>query len=389
MSEFRGDGRDPVDLLRALIRTPSVNPSLEAGGAGESAMAALCSGWLAEWGFDVETVATDPARPSVIARHGDGGPTLILNGHLDTVGVAGMTTAPFDAHLENGRMTGRGACDMKGGLASLLAASRTLAESGHAGTLIVALSADEEHASIGMEQLVAEGLWADAAIVCEPTSLAVMPAHKGFVWVDAEFTGRAAHGSRPDVGIDAIRHAAAFLSELDALDADLRARPPHPLLGLGSIHAGTIEGGTAPSVYPERCRVSLERRTLPGESAKRVMAELERAVERARALHPDLQVELTATLERPGTEVDEDSRLVQGLLEAMRGEGLEPLIEPMTAWVDAAWLNEVGVPAVCFGPGSIAQAHSADEWVPVDEVRTCAAVLETFARAFLSGGHPG
>lgn len=387
MPEFRGVGdADPGGLLQALVATPSVNPSLEAGGAGEGAIAALCADWLGRWGFDVDVLEATPGRPSVVARHGGGAPTLLLNGHLDTVGVAGMTGPPFDGARQEGVIRGRGACDMKGGVASLLAAARALARSGHEGTLAVALTADEEHASLGMAHLVARGLEADAAVVCEPTSLAVMPAHKGFVWVDVAVGGRAAHGSRPEVGIDAIRRAARFLVELDVLDAELASRRPHALLGHGSIHAGTIAGGAAPSVYPERCTVSLERRTLPGETAQCVLEELQAAAERTRTHHPDLDLDLTVTLERPGTEVADDHPLVAGLLEATRACGREPRVAAMTAWVDAAYLNEAGIPAVCFGPGSIEHAHAADEWVRVDEVEHGAAILERFARTFFSGG---
>ncbi len=385
MSKIRGshDG-DAIELLHALIETPSVNPSLEPGGQGEADIADLCGGWLHHWGFEVEVVGAEGGRPSVIARHGSGAPTLLYNGHLDTVGVAGMTVPAFRSVALDGHITGRGACDMKGGVAALLAAARALAVEGHEGTLVVALTADEEHASIGMQAAVDGGLRADAAVVCEPTGLAVMPAHKGFVWVEARFTGRAAHGSRPEVGIDAIRHAAALLAELDHLEADLASRPPHPLLGSGSIHAGTIEGGTAASVYPERCVLLLERRTLPGETAERVTAELEAAVGRARSIRPDMRVELQVILDRPGTEVARDHPLVVGLLAAAGRLDVGAGVAGMTAWVDAAWLNDVGVPAVCFGPGSIEQAHSADEWVEADQVRRCAAVLEDFGRTFLS-----
>lgn len=384
MSKIRGSHEvDVVGLLHALIETPSVNPSLETGGQGEAEIAGLCGDWLRRWGFEVEVVG-EGSRPSVIARHGAGSPTLLYNGHLDTVGVADMTVPPFRSVARDGHISGRGACDMKGGVAALLAAARTLAEEGHGGTLVVALTADEEHASLGMQTALDRGLRADAAVVCEPTGLAVMPAHKGFVWVEARFTGRAAHGSRPEVGIDAIRHAAAFLGELDHLEADLAARTPHELLGLGSIHAGTIEGGTAASVYPERCVLLLERRTLPGDTAERVTAELEEAVDRARSTRPDLRVELTTLLDRPGTEVARDHPLVEGLLASARRVGVPAGVAGMTAWVDAAWLNGVGIPAVCYGPGSIEQAHSADEWVEADQVRRCAAVLEDFGRTFLS-----
>ncbi|NNK62154.1 MAG: ArgE/DapE family deacylase [Gemmatimonadetes bacterium] len=384
MPEIRGfEGGDAVDLLRELVRTPSVNPQLEADGAGEADIARLTARWLSGWGFEVEWREPEPGRPSVLARHGSGGPTLLLNGHLDTVGVAGMTVAPFDAYEADGRLHGRGACDMKAGVAALLAAARDLVRRGHRGTLVVALTADEEHASLGMADCVAAGLRADAAVVCEPTSLAVMPAHKGFVWIDAEVRGRAAHGSRPEVGIDAIRNAARYLVALDALDEALRADEPHPLLGHGSWHAGTITGGAAASVYPERCSVSLERRTLPGETAADVVSEFRAVAADLRVRAPDSDVRIEVSLERPGTEVSSDHPLVTGLLEAARAEGVDPRVEAMTAWVDAAFLNEAGTPAVCFGPGSIEQAHSADEWVETREVTRCAAILERFAAAFL------
>lgn len=385
MPEFRGsaEGGAVIELLRTLVATPSVNPSLEDEGQGESAVAELCADWLGAWGFSVET-HTAEGRPSVVARHGAGGPVLLFNGHLDTVGVAEMTVPPFGAELRDGRLIGRGSCDMKGGVASLLAAARDLVREGHGGTLVVALTADEEHASIGMFDLVERGLRADAAIVCEPTGLAIMPAHKGFVWVEVTVLGRAAHGSRPEIGIDAVRRMGRFLAEIDGLETTLQSRPPHPLLGTGSIHAGPISGGSAPSVYPDRCVVVVERRTLPGEGGAEVLAEIESVAARVRALHPDLRLEARVVMERPGTEVDGRDPLVTGLATALTECG-EPLrVEAMTAWVDGALLNESGTPAVCFGPGSIAQAHSADEWVSVDEVERCAAVLTAFGRRYLS-----
>jgi acetylornithine deacetylase len=207
-----------------------------------------------------------------------------------------------------------------------------------------------------------------------------MPAHKGFVWVRATFQGRAAHGSRPDLGVDAIRHAALFLAALDEYAAELRTRPPHPLLRHGSLHAGTIRGGSAESVYPESCELVLERRTMPGESPRDVLAELQAVLDRVAGREPDMAGSLEVTLERPGTEVATDSTLVSGLLAAGAAHGLAPRIEGMTAWVDGALLNEAGIPAVCFGPGDMAQAHTADEWIEVSEIEVCASVLETFAR---------
>jgi len=377
---------DPLAIARLLVATPSVNPSLEPGGAGEGAISEVVADLLEGWGLSVAMPEVAPGRCNVVATLEGSGPTLLLNGHLDTVGVSGMTVAPFDAEIVASRLVGRGACDMKGGVASLLAATARLAAGGDRPSLVVALTADEEAASLGMEALVRSGLWADLAVVCEPTSLAVMPAHKGFVWLKAAFRGRAAHGSRPDLGVDAIRHAALFVVALDRYTAELRSRAPHPLLGHGSVHAGTIAGGSAASVYPDHCEVQLECRTMPGTDPEEVLAELGRLADELALREPALDVDLETVLARPGTEVDAESTLVRGLLKAGREHGVNPRVEGMTAWVDAALLNESGIPAVCYGPGSIEQAHTADEWIETGEIVTCAAVLETFARGLAKGG---
>lgn len=374
---------DPLALARALVAVPSVNPTLAPGGAGEADVAALCAGWLEGWGLPVEVVEVAPGRTNVVARLDGDGPTLLLNGHLDTVGVEGMTVDPFAAEVRGGRLVGRGSCDMKGGLAALLAAAARLARSGPRPNLVVALTADEEHASLGMDALVSSGVRADMAVVCEPTSLAVMPAHKGFVWVEALFRGRAAHGSRPDLGVDAIRHAALFLAALDAYAAELAAAPAHPLLGHGSFHAGTVQGGTAESVYPDACRLLLERRTLPGEDPAAVMRDFQQVLDAVGGRERHWDASLTMTLARPGTEVPRESDLVEGLLGASERAGARPDVRGMSAWVDAAFLNEAGIPAVCFGPGDIGQAHTADEWIEVEEIVVCADALERFARGLV------
>jgi len=347
-------------------------------------MAAVTAELLEGWGFETTVHEVAPGRPNVVARLAGRGPTLLLNGHLDTVGVDGMTIEPFGAELVDGRLTGRGSCDMKGGVAALMTAARRLADSGSCPNLVVALTADEEHASVGMAGLVDSGVTADLAVVCEPTSLRVMPAHKGFVWIRARFEGRAAHGSRPEVGVDAIRHAGLYLAALDGYAAELQARPDHPLLGHGSFHAGTISGGTAESVYPDRCELLLERRTMPGVPVDAVMADFERFLSGLSDKESSLNASLECTLARPGTEVSTDSVLVQGLLAAAAEMGAPEHIEGMTAWVDAAFLNEAGIPSVCYGPGSIEQAHTADEWIGVGEIAVCTDVLERFARSLVT-----
>lgn len=375
---------DAVALARVLVATPSVNPTLAPGGAGEAEVAGVCAAWLEAWGLETRIDEVAPGRCNVVATLEGEGPTLLLNGHLDTVGVEGMTVPPFGAVLEDGRLLGRGGCDMKGGVAALLAAAARMAKEGPRPRVVVALTADEEHASLGMAALVRSGITADLAVVCEPTSLTVMPAHKGFVWVRVTFRGRAAHGSRPELGVDAIRHAALYLAALDGYATELRSRSAHPLLGHGSFHAGTIHGGTAESVYPDRCELLLERRTMPGEAPEAVVAEFRKVLDAVAAREPTMDATLELTLERPGTEVAESSRLVQGLLEAGEACGVPRRVEGMTAWVDAAFLNEAGVPAVCYGPGDIGQAHSADEWIEIREIEVCADVLERFARGLVT-----
>lgn len=386
-------------MTQALVRTPSVNPEIEEGGAGEEEVARLAAGWLAGWGYDTATTEVAPGRFNVVAQRGVGAdrtagsgpgtagqrPVLLLNGHLDTVGVAGMDR-PFSGRIEADRLHGRGAADMKAGVACVLAVARELAGEPTPGELIVALTADEEHASLGMQALASSGLRADGAVVCEPTGLAVMPAHKGFLWVEAQVAGRAAHGSRPDVGVDAIARAGHLLTALEDEDRRLRCETSHPLLGPASVHAGTISGGSAPSVYPSRCDLVLERRTLPHETEDEVMAEMEAMAAQAKRACPDLDARLAPRLFRAGTEVPADSPLVEGLRRACRQEGLPGAVAGMSAWVDACFLNQSGIPAVCFGPGSIAQAHTDDEWVSVPEVLACARALARFARDFLRPG---
>lgn len=376
---------DALTLARALVATPSVNPALDPSGTGEEDAARLAAAWLRSWGFEVELVDAAPGRPNVLARlrHGDGR-SLILNGHLDTVGVEGMAVEPFDAVLRDGRLWGRGSADMKGGVAAALAAARDAARNGVQGTLIVALTADEEEEGRGARRLVEEGLRADAAIVCEPTSLDIMPAHKGFTWMRLEFRGRAAHGSRPDRGVDAIRHAGMFLSRLDALESTLAERQRHPLLGLGSVHAGTIRGGTAPSVYPESCTLTLERRTLPGETMEAFRTEVEYVLGELRSDIPLLEASLEITLHRNGSEVPADHELVRQLSSAARAAGMDPGIAGMTAWVEAVVFNESGTPAVCFGPGSISDAHSPEESVAVDEIEAAHRTLTGLVQTFLA-----
>jgi acetylornithine deacetylase len=301
----------------------------------------------------------------------------MLVAHTDTVGVAGMT-APHEPHIDDGRLHGRGAYDMKGGLAAcMLAAAAAAAASGDlAGDVLVAAVSDEEHSSLGV-QSVLERCHADACVVTEPTSLSVCVAHKGFAWWRITAHGRAAHGSRPDLGGDAIVRMAPVLTALADLDRDLHGRT-HPLVGRASVHASLIEGGQELSSYPERCVLEVERRTLPGESRDAVAAELRGLLD---AGEPGA-LEGEVTLVREPFEVGDDEAIVALVREQAAGVlGREPEIVGHAAWMDAAFTQAAGIPTVVFGPHGEG-AHAVEEWVDVASVEACARTLTATAAVF-------
>jgi len=374
-----GDARA---LARALVRVDSRNPALSPGGVGEAAAVALLREVLDDWGFRTETHDAAPGRPNLLARIGDArnGRTLMLSGHADVVGIEGMTHAPFDGEERDGRLYGRGAADMKGGIGAMCAAAWRAARERVAGEIIVAVTADEEYESVGTRAMLERGVRADAAIVGEPTGLDVMPAHRGFVWIEVVVAGRAAHGSRWEIGVDAIRHAGLLLAELDRVDAEDLPRRSHPLLGRASMHASTIEGGLGMSTYPDRCVLRLERRTLPGENGSDVVDEVRRACEAVRAARPSFDAELKLLMAQGPSDVATDAPVVRSLEESLRERGEPVRVSGMSAWTDAALLNAAGIPAICFGPGDISLAHAAEEYIPLPEIDRAASVLTVLAR---------
>ncbi|MFN9215908.1 MAG: ArgE/DapE family deacylase [Gemmatimonadota bacterium] len=374
---------DALALTSALVAVDSRNPSLVPGGPGEGEAALLLADVLSRWGFSVAVHEAGPGRPNVVARVGrGGGRSLMFNGHLDVVGIEGMQHAPFDPVIRDGRLYGRGSCDMKAGVAAMCAAAWRAARDGLRGEVIVAAVCDEEFDSLGTRALVAAGARADAAVVTEPTRLAINPAHRGFVWHELAFRGRAAHGSRYDLGIDAIRHAGLVIAELDRLERDELPQRTHPLLGRGSLHLSRISGGEGWSTYPAQCTLGLERRTLPGDSVATVRRELDAAFSAVRAREPQLDVAVTGVAEQAPSDVPVDAPIVRALSEALGAAGRPATIEGMSAWTDCALLNAAGVPAVCFGPGDITLAHAAEEYVPVHDIAVATDVLARLATAW-------
>ena len=337
-------------------------------------MPAFVADWLREAGLEVEMDEAAPGRPSVvaIARGTGGGRSLMLNGHIDTVGVEGMER-PFEPEVRDGRLHGRGGYDMKAGVAACMLAGARLATEELAGDVIVTAVADEEYASIGTQSVLKR--WhADAAIVTEPTSLRVCVAHKGFVWAEIETSGRAAHGSRPAEGVDAITRMAPALARLAELQAALDERPGHQLVGPGSVHASLIEGGQELSSYPARCVLSLERRTEPSESADDFRRECEALVEGIEG------AEIRMGLVRPPFSVDPEADVVRAVTRAAAAVTGRPAeVYGETYWMDAALIQAAGIPTVVFGPGGEG-AHAVDEWVDLASVEACADGLVAAAR---------
>ena len=374
---------DAVALTRALVKIDSRNPTLSADGPGERDAALALGKILEDWGFSVSISDSSPGRPNLVARLGPAdSPAMMLAGHLDTVGVEGMTHDPFSADMNGGRIYGRGSCDMKSGVAAMcVGALRAYRLAGNSPKrqIVIAAVADEEYESLGMRALLDSGIRAECAVLTEPTKLAICPAHRGFVWIEIAFTGRAAHGSRYDVGIDAIRHAGLLLAELDALEAGPLHTRSHTLLGRPSLHASTIVGGIGMSTYPDRCILRIERRTIPGESEQTAVDEVTSALERVRARRPRIEASVKLIAAQQPSDVAPDALVVRMLETALKAEAMPAKIEGLSAWTDAALLNAAGISAVCFGPGDIALAHAAEEFVPVDEIEKATTVLQRVA----------
>ncbi|NNN30684.1 ArgE/DapE family deacylase [Streptomyces sp. S3(2020)] len=377
---------DPTGLLARLIAIDSVNPDLVPGGAGETVVVDLCSQWLTARGFEVHRLEKRPGRPSLVAvaRGTGGGRSLMLNGHLDTVSLADYDGDPLHPRIHDGRMYGRGTFDMKGGIAAMMvAAARATADGPLRGDVILACVADEEHGSFGTEEVL-ESFTADAAIVTEPSHLEVTLAHKGFVWFDVEIEGRAAHGSRPDLGIDAIAKAGHFLVALEALGRRLAQGRAHPLLGSGTVHASVIHGGEEASTYPASCRITLERRTVPGENADSVERELAAVLDELSDRVPDFRSRLTRGLHREPFEADTEAPIVRTLTHhAEQALGHPPVVRAEPFWTDCALLDRAGIPCLLFGVDGEG-AHAATEYVDLASLDRLTGILTATITDFCS-----
>jgi acetylornithine deacetylase len=363
--------------LVRLVQINSVNPTLAPGAPGEAEIAKFIASSLASFGLKIESFEPEPGRISVVGTlHGSGGGrSLMLNAHCDTVDIAGMAE-PFSGAIREGKLYGRGAFDMKGSLAACMAAAKALADSGapRRGDVLVAAVADEEYGSLGTSDLIRH-IKVDGAIVTEPTALDVCLAHKGYLWIEVEIAGRAAHGSKFNLGVDANMKMGAFLHELAILERDLRGRPPHPLVGPPSLHAAMLSGGSGLSTYAAQSTVKIERRTIPGETEAQAVGEIQSIVDKLSALDPDFHAEARAFFVRDPFEVSPQAAIVKAVDDAAgKVLGRRAAHIGDTPWMDAALLQAAGIETVVFGATG-AGAHADVEWVEVASVEKLAEIL--------------
>jgi len=374
-----------TSTLSALVQTKSINPAFADGDpSDEREIATRVGDIMRALGMEVSEYEPEPGRVSVVGRlHGSGGGrSLLLYGHIDTVGVTAMPE-PFSGAVRDGKLYGRGAYDMKGGVTACLAAVKALRDTGATlrGDVLVACVADEEVASIGMADVLRH-VRADAAIVTEATELRVCLAHRGFSWIEVETLGVAAHGSRFDLGVDANMRMGRFLARLDTLEQELRARPRHTLVGPPSLHAAVLRGGTGISTYADHCRLEIERRTVPGETEEQVLTEIRALTDALAAEDETFRATVRPMLTRDSFEVDRDAPIVHAVLDAATAVlGAQPEVIGEPYWMDAALLSSAGIDTVVIGPVG-AGAHALEEWVSVDSVVKLTEILAHAARQF-------
>ncbi|MFA5552794.1 MAG: M20/M25/M40 family metallo-hydrolase [Trueperaceae bacterium] len=373
-------------LIADLVRIDSVNPSLDPDHAGEARIARFVAEWAEARGLTVEWLEGTPGRPSVVvtAKGSGGGANLLLNGHLDTVGVKGMDD-PFHPNVHEGRMYGRGVFDMKASLAACLLTVAEASTLGLTGDVIFTAVADEEEGSVGTEETLAylqhTGKPVAAAIVTEPSELQIQVAHRGFAVMEVGFEGKASHTAKPAAGVNALTHMGRLLHAVERQAAHVNSGQPHPLLGHGSLLPVLAQGGQELYTTPASATLTLERRTVPGESQELARAEINGLLTELTAADPSVKARVRTLLAREPFEVDTGSSIVRAVAEAARAvTGAEAPLVGAPYWTDAALVAAAGIPTVLYGPrgGGI---HQSVEWVELDSVETVRQVLVRTARA--------
>lgn len=380
------EGNDPVALAQTLVQIDSSSSTISTiPGPGETNIAHYVVAWLEYRGIENHWIEPTKGHPSVVAvvRGTGGGKTLLFNGHLDTVTLETYQDGPLSGNISNGKLYGRGSADMKGGLAAAMIALSNAKKMGLRGDVILTAVADEEGYSVGTSDVLAAGWRADAALINEPTNLEILHVHKGFALLEVNIHGVAAHGSRPDLGIDAIAKAGYFLAKLDKFAQKLqRGQAGNPLIGPGSIHASIIKGGEEVASYPHVCNIILERRTVVGETPAVVEQQVRDLLDEVSNEVSDFRFDLKLTFHRPPFELPLDHPFL-GLVKEVVTEfsGGEAVVAGAPYWTDSALLAAEGIPSLIWGPTGHG-LHAKEEWVETKSVETVAACLSEIARRF-------
>jgi acetylornithine deacetylase len=380
-------------LLRDLVALPSINPmgrDLPAALIHEHRVTAYLESFFRDLGVPYERQTVAPGRDNIVARCDVPGArrTLLFEAHQDTVPVDGMTIDPFAGRVDGNRLYGRGACDIKGGMAAMLTAFARLTREKPSGAanLIMACTVDEEHTFLGVQELVkhlkprderSESRGCDCAVVAEPTQLNIVHAHKGVARWKLWTTGRSCHSSAPEQGVNAIYRMGRVLTAIAQFADELRARRSDPLLGPATISVGRIEGGVSVNTVPDRCQIEIDRRIIPGEKPAATPGELGDFLQRAQLDFPVEMSELYINAPALGTRGSEELvKLLGQSIDHIRGSHS---VHPVPYGTDASSIAEAGIPAVVFGPGDIAQAHTRDEWIDLSQLEAASEILFHFA----------
>lgn len=378
------DRDELVTLLADLVSIKSVNPSYDPN-SSEEQIGSFVGECFSKWRIPYETQQVEPGRSNVIGHlEGAGDGHLLFEAHLDTASINGMEIEPFEARCEAGLLYGRGSCDTKGGLAAMLYAMKRVTEKGlPQASITVAATADEEYSFRGVLELINSGFQADGAVVAEPTGLEIVIAHKGCLRWKVVTRGKAAHSSKIHLGNNAILAMTKIITELEKEIIPKLEDNHHPLLSSPTLNVGLIRGGTQVNTVPDFCEIEIDRRLLPGETKDTVWADFYSMLDRLRSDDSSLQVEMEEPmLEDVPLETAEDERVVRVALEASRRVLNKGVVSGVPFGTDASKLSRAGIPSIVLGPGSIDQAHSAVEFVPVDQVVQAAEIYGCMMLSF-------
>ena len=374
-----------VQLLSDLVAIESINPSMKGAKNGEAIIGNYIFDYLKGLGLEILRQEALPGRSNIFGKlpGADSKRRLLFEGHLDTMPVEGMEIDPFHPRIEDGRLYGRGSCDVKASLAAMLLALKIAKEQGRPRADLYFLgSVDEEYTFKGILHFLKGGFWAQGAVVGEPTELDVVIAHKGMVRWRIEVTGKAAHSSKPKEGINAVVKMARIICRIEDRMQPILARKTHPLVGSPTLSIGKIQGGIQINLVPDRCVIELDRRLNPGEDAKSVLETFEQLLDQMRAQDPQLRVAMEEPflVDHPleTKETEEVVGLAKSAVSAVRGEAK---VKGVPYGTDGSKTARAGIPTIVLGPGNIDQAHTANEYVEIDQV---VKATEIYARMMLA-----